>query len=61
MSQIHLAETPILDFSAPSIQTLVTRRGWKDLTETQRIGAVYDFVRNDILFGYNADDALPAS
>jgi hypothetical protein len=27
----------------------------------ERIGAVYDFVRNEIAFGYNAGDELPAS
>lgn len=31
------------------------------LSYEDRIGASYEFVRNNILFGYNADDALPAS
>ena len=61
MSDPHLAETPLLDFASPAIQSLIAERGWADLPEKDRIGAVYDFVRNDILFGYNADDALPAS
>lgn len=31
------------------------------LNTYERIGAVYDFVRNEIAFGYNARDDLPAS
>ena len=61
MPQSHLVETPLLDFASPDIQGLIAARGWTDLPPSKRIGAVYDFVRNDIMFGYNADDALPAS
>jgi hypothetical protein len=61
MSHPHLIETLLLDFSSPAIEGLIAARRWADLPESERIGAVYDFVRNDILFGYNADDALPAS
>ena len=61
MSQIYLSETPLLDFGAPSIQSLISARRWSALPPVERIGAAYDFVRDEILFGYNADDALPAS
>lgn len=61
MSHPHLSETLLLDFSVPDIQRLIAERGWAELPLKERIGAVYDFVRNDILFGYNEDDALPAS
>jgi len=61
MSHPHLLETPLLDFSEPDIQRLIAERGWAKLRQKERIGAVYDFVRNDVLFGYNEDDALPAS
>lgn len=61
MPNSHLGETPLLDFSSPPIQRLIVERGWKNLPVKERIGAVYDFVRNDILFGYNKDDALLAS
>lgn len=61
MSHDYLYETPLLDYRTPAIQGLIARRGWTDLSYEDRIGAAYDFVRNDILFGYNADDALPAS
>lgn len=56
-----LAETPLLDYRHPSIQSLVSVRGWRKLSPYDRIGAVYDFVRNEIAFGYNQGDELPAS
>lgn len=57
----HLAETKLLDFTAPAIADLIARRGWQDLDEFDRIGAAYDFVRNEIAFGYNRSDDIPAS
>jgi transglutaminase-like putative cysteine protease len=45
----------------PDIEALVARRGWRTLSPYDRIGAVYDFVRNEIAFGYNEGDELPAS
>lgn len=56
-----LAATPLLDFHHPAIEALVTDRGWCALRPYDRIGAVYDFVRNEIAFGYNEGDELPAS
>jgi hypothetical protein len=56
-----LAATPLLDFHHPDIEALVARRGWRALPMHERIGAVYDFVRNEIPFGYNEGDELPAS
>jgi hypothetical protein len=60
-TQNLLAVTPLLDFQHPALQQLIDERGWHDLLEFERIGAVYDFVRNDIAFGYNQSDDLPAS
>ncbi len=56
-----LAETPLLDVHHPDIEALVARRGWRAMPPDDRIGAVYDFVRNEIAFGYNEGDELPAS
>lgn len=56
-----LAATPLLDVHHPKIEALVGRRGWRALPHYDRIGAVYDFVRNEIAFGYNEGDELPAS
>lgn len=57
----HLAATPMLDLDHPAVRRLVGTRGWAALDPADRIGAIYDFVRNEIAFGYNADDDLPAS
>ncbi|MEM5469746.1 MAG: transglutaminase-like domain-containing protein [Sulfitobacter sp.] len=61
MTDKFLSPTPILDFNAAPIQNLIAARDWLSLSQTDRIGAAYDFVRNEILFGYNARDALSAS
>jgi len=37
-----LAATPILNFNHPSITQLIEDRGWKALSQHDRIGAVYD-------------------
>ncbi len=57
----YLTETPMLDFSDASIQDLITQRGWQSLDEFERIRSIYNFVRDEILFGYNVDDNIPAS
>jgi transglutaminase-like putative cysteine protease len=56
-----LTATTLLDHHHPDIEALVARRGWRTLSPYDRIGAVYDFVRNEIAFGYNEGDELPAS
>ncbi len=61
MSREHLFATPLLDFRAQSIQGLIAARGWSALATHDRVGVVYDFVRNEILFGYNRADDIPAS
>lgn len=61
MANKLLRETPILDYNTPQIQTLIGTRGWRQLNEYQRIEAAYQFVSNDILFGYNQSDDIPAS
>ncbi len=56
-----LTATPLLDFETPAILGLITERRWPDLPVSDRIGAIYDFVRNEIAFGYNRADDIPAS
>lgn len=56
-----LRGTPLLDIQHPAIEGLVIDRDWRGLPLRERIGAVYDFVRNEIAFGYNEADDLPAS
>ena len=56
-----LRATALLDFQHPAIGKLIAGRGWRDRPVHERIGAVYDFVRNEIAFGYDETDELPAS
>lgn len=58
---IHLSETPLLDFQHAAMQRLLAERGWLELGTYDKIGAIYRFVRDEIPFGYNADDNLTAS
>ena len=57
----YLKETPMLDYSAATVQALVKKRHWAGLPPFERILQVYNFVRDEILFGYNTCDTLPAS
>lgn len=57
----YLQTTRMLDFDSEAIQHLVSHRGWKDLTTYDAIGSIYNFVRDEVQFGYNADDSLAAS
>ena len=56
-----LRATALLDYSHPAIRSLVDARGWPSLSSFERIGAAHTFVRDEIAFGYNRDDAIPAS
>lgn len=51
----------MLDYSSKPIQSLVESRKWQKLDEFDRIRCIYDFVRDEILFGYNVNDEIPAS
>ena len=58
----YLRSTPMLDFEDPAIARRIDARGWRDISDDfERIRAIYDFVRDEILFGYNVDDSIPAS
>lgn len=56
-----LKKTKLLDYDDCLIQSLIYERGWRDLPEYDAIGAVYHFVKDEILFGYNRCDNLTAS
>lgn len=57
----YLLATPMLDFETQSIRTLVDDQNWGQLNSYDKIGSAYDYVRNEIKFGYNASDDLKAS
>lgn len=60
MNQTYLKSTPMLNYDAPAIQALIHTRNWEALDEHHKIEAAYDFVQNEILFGYNRSDLLTA-
>jgi len=51
----------MLDFNHLKIQALISQRHWRNLSQYDAIGAIYHYVRDEIRFGYNADDRLSAS
>lgn len=57
----YLAETKMLDYSNENIKRLIRERKWNDMAEFERLKAIYTFVRDEILFGYNVDDSVSAS
>lgn len=57
----YLKETQMLDYSHPNIQKLIYDKQRKQMNEFNRIQAIYNYVRDEILFGYNSDDYIPAS
>lgn len=61
MDEKYLVSTKMLDYQSQSIRQLIEGRGWKKLSEFERIKDIYNFVRDEILFGYNIDDDIPAS
>ena len=57
----YLEETFLLDYNNKEIQNLILQRQWKSLEAFECIRSIYLFVRDEILFGYNVDDDIPAS
>jgi len=56
-----LEQTPILDYHHPSIQNLIEQRKWRDLDEVNKVRNIYNFVRDEVQFGYNTGDKIQAS
>jgi len=57
----YLNETALLNYSHPLIQRLIGTRQWERLTRKEQILGIYNYVRDEILFGYNRSDEIPAS
>jgi hypothetical protein len=57
----YLQETKLLDYNNVSIQKLINERKWKKEVEFYKIQNIYNLVRDEIKFGYNIDDNIPAS
>ena len=58
---LYLSQTHMLDYDNYRIQELIKDRGWRELPEFERICSIYNFIRDEIRFGYNVDDSIPAS
>ncbi|MEK4509727.1 transglutaminase-like domain-containing protein [Paenibacillus sp. FSL K6-2524] len=59
---VYLDETQLLNYRHPMIEELIESHQWREIDSLQeQISAVYNFVRNEIKFGYNRGDALTAS
>lgn len=60
--KVHLSETQLLNYRHKVIEELIDSRQWRKIESSgQLISEVYNFVRNEIKFGYNRGDALTAS
>ncbi|MDG0872487.1 transglutaminase-like domain-containing protein [Paenibacillus thiaminolyticus] len=57
----YLQATDLVDYNHPSIRELVEERQWGQLSDYDKIREIYEFVRNEIPFGYNRSDDIPAS
>lgn len=57
----YLKETALLNYSDASIQSLVERRKWAMMEIVERVQSIYNFVRDEIKFGYNSADDITAS
>ena len=57
----YLQKTYMLNYETQEITDLIRAHKWNDLDEYNKIGAIYDFVQNEILLGYNKYDNLTAT
>lgn len=57
----YLKETAMLNYRSKEIVDLINEYDWNDLDEYGKIGAIYDYVQNNIPLGYNKYDNLTAT
>lgn len=57
----YLNDTAMLNYREQEIAKLVMAKKWNNLDEYNKIGAIYNYVQNDILLGYNKRDDLTAT
>lgn len=56
-----LKETYLLDYNSTNIQTLVDKNKWIEMDQHDKIKSIYNYVKDDIKFGYNQSDYRKAS
>jgi len=59
--QQYLQETTLLNFSDPVITRLFDQQGWHALALQERIKSIYNFVKDDITFGFNVQDNITST
>lgn len=57
----YLNDTAMLNYHEQEIAKLVMAKKWNNLDEYSKIGAIYSYVQNEILLGYNKCDDLTAT
>lgn len=57
----YLETSKQLDYLHPSIQNLINEQHWSNLAVRDQVFQIYNYVRDEVAFGYNSDDSLPAS
>lgn len=58
----YLHTTPLLDFDSSEIKSLIQQHKWLELDSiSERIGAIYEYVRDDIQYGYHTKFNIGAS
>ncbi|AZQ61171.1 transglutaminase domain-containing protein [Flammeovirga pectinis] len=57
----YLKETQLLNFNHAIIQRLIKNKKWIQLSDIERVQSIYNFVRDEIKFGYNSSDQLTAT
>lgn len=57
----YLQETAMLDYLNENIQQLIQSRKWNKLDTFHCLREIYNYIRDEILFGYNVDDNIKAS
>jgi len=60
MNETLLQETTLLNFNTPQIQALIREKSWLELNVKDRILAIYDYIRDELAFGYNVSDNITA-
>ncbi|CAM4514649.1 transglutaminase-like domain-containing protein [Paenibacillus typhae] len=58
---VLITETKLMNYSHPGIQQLLRDRQWALLPVKEQILQIYNFVRDEIKFGYNRADVIQAS
>ncbi|MCG7409573.1 transglutaminase family protein [Paenibacillus sp. ACRRX] len=57
----YLKETELLNYSHPLIRQVIHSRQWDRMPRKEQILGIYNYVRDEILFGYNRADDISAS